>query len=315
MNAWVLHTIGDLRFEDLPIPVLMPGEALVRVQCAGICSSDISRIFTVGAYSYPLVPGHEFSGVVEEVRDGEHASWLGRRVGVFPLIPCFKCPSCLKGLYETCANYDYIGSRRNGAFARYVVVPVWNLIALPDAMDFETAAMLEPVAVALHAVKMLDFENVADAAVLGTGPIGRLIARWLEIYGVGKVSLIGREGRPADSIVDACFEAVGDVDALRNCMEALRPGGQLVLVGNPDAEFNIGRNPYWKILRKQLTIHGSWNSRFPGDWNEAMEIVQRGELYPSDLLTHRYALPELGRALEMIRNGSERRCKVMIDCS
>ncbi|GHU18426.1 hypothetical protein FACS189475_03870 [Betaproteobacteria bacterium] len=314
MIAWVLHNIDDLRYEDIPVPILKPGEALVRVQCAGICSSDISRIFTAGTYRYPLVPGHEFSGIVEDVRDGRHSSWIGKRVGVFPLIPCFKCPSCSKGLYETCANYDYIGSRRNGAFAQYVAVPVWNLIELPDNMDFETAALLEPAAVALHAVRMLDFESVADAAVFGTGPIGRLIARWLEIYGIGKVMPVGRE-RSINISADACFEAVGDVAALQNCMEALRPGGQLVLVGNPDAVFNLGQNPYWKILRKQLRMRGSWNSRFPGDWNEVVEKIQCGELHLSDLITHGYALPDFWKALEMMRNGSGYRCKIVIDCS
>jgi L-iditol 2-dehydrogenase len=188
------------------------------------------------------------------------------------------------------------------------------LIELPDAMDFETAAMLEPVAVALHAVKMLDFENVADAAVFGTGPIGRLIARWLEIYGVDRVRLVGR-GQPANIIADAGFEAVGDVGALQNGMEALRPGGQLILVGNPNVEFHLGQNLYWKILRKQLRIHGSWNSRFHDDWNEAMEKIQSGELYLSNLITHRYKLSELGQALEMMRNRVVHRCKVMIDCS
>jgi L-iditol 2-dehydrogenase len=314
MIAWVLHNINDLRLEDVPVPILKPGEALVRVQCAGICSSDIPRIFTSGAYRYPLVPGHEFSGIVEEVCDGRHSSWLGKRIGIFPLIPCLKCPSCVKGQYETCTSYDYIGSRRNGAFAHYVSVPVWNLIELPDAMDFEMAAMLEPVAVALHAVKMLDFGSVADVAVFGTGPIGRLIARWLEIYGVSGVKLVGR-GQPANIVADACFEAVGDVDVLQNCMETLRPGGQLVLVGNPNVEFNLGQNLYWKILRKQLKILGSWNSRFHDDWNEAVAKIQSGELFLSDLITHRYALSELRQALEMMRNRSGHRCKVMIDCS
>ena len=110
MKAYVLHGIGDLRYEDVPLPEFRPGWALVKVLAAGICSSDIPRIFEKGTYHFPTIPGHEFCGRVEAVHDGADRGWVGKRVGVYPLIPCKKCPSCLKGEYETCSNYDYIGS-------------------------------------------------------------------------------------------------------------------------------------------------------------------------------------------------------------
>ena len=134
MKAYVLHGIGDLRYEDRSLPEHYPGWALVKVLVAGICSSDIPRIFEKGPYHFPTIPGHEFSGKVERVADESDRHWLGKRVGVFPLIPCKKCASCEKGQYETCSNYDYIGSRRDGGFAEYVAVPVWNLLELPETV-------------------------------------------------------------------------------------------------------------------------------------------------------------------------------------
>ena len=97
MKAYVLHGVGDLRYEDVPVPKVGPGWALIRVLAAGICSSDIPRIFEKGTYHFPTIPGHEFCGVVEKVHDREDESWAGKRVGVYPLIPCKKCASCLKG--------------------------------------------------------------------------------------------------------------------------------------------------------------------------------------------------------------------------
>ena len=116
MKAYVLHGIGDLRHEDCALPEIRPGWALVKVTAAGICSSDIPRIFEKGTYHFPTIPGHEFSGRVEKTADESDKEWVNKRVGIFPLIPCKKCASCEKGQYETCSNYDYIGSRRDGGF-------------------------------------------------------------------------------------------------------------------------------------------------------------------------------------------------------
>ena len=154
MKAWVLHGVNDIRYEETERPVAPAGEVLVRVRAAGICGSDIPRIYDTGAHRHPLICGHEFSGCVESVGDGVDAAWIGKRVGIFPLIPCRECAQCKKQRYEMCSHYDYLGSRRDGGFAEYVSVPEWNLLALPDAVSYEAAAMLEPMAVAVHAMRI-----------------------------------------------------------------------------------------------------------------------------------------------------------------
>jgi L-iditol 2-dehydrogenase len=317
LKAWVLHKIGDLRFEEVPIPEIKAGEALLKVKYAGICSSDLPRIFTTGTYHYPLIPGHEFSAVVERVADEENAAWVGKAVGVFPLIPCFECESCKAGRYETCSHYSYIGSRQAGAFAEYVAAPVWNLLELPSGADLAQAAMLEPAAVALHAVRRLDLRDVKSAAVVGNGPIGMIIARWLKIGGVSEVSALGRLDPMSANAVDVAVEAVGTNEALHRCIDMLKPGGQLLLVGNPTADFALGQKDYWQFLRKQLRITGTWNSAFnhsgDDDWQVTLRHIAQGDLDLGGLISHRYGLSELDRALEMMSERREKREKVMVE--
>ena len=118
MKAYVLHGIDSLCLEDVKKPDLKPNEVLVEIKATGICGSDIPRIYRTGTYSYPLIPGHEFSGIVSEMGSNTDQNWIGKRVGVFPLIPCMNCDSCRKQKYELCRNYSYLGSRINGGVCR-----------------------------------------------------------------------------------------------------------------------------------------------------------------------------------------------------
>ncbi|MDR1573527.1 MAG: galactitol-1-phosphate 5-dehydrogenase [Clostridiales Family XIII bacterium] len=295
MKAWVLHGINDLRFEQVPTPEPKRGEVSVRVKAVGVCGSDVPRVFSAGAYHYPIIPGHEFSGITPE----------GRRVGVFPLIPCFECESCGRGIYETCSNYGYIGSRRDGAFAECVAVPEWNLMELPDGVSFEQGAMLEPVSVALHAARMI--ENAKSAAVVGNGAIGILTARWIDMLG-GNAAVIGRNDN-SSKMYDACVEAVGSIESLQRSVDAVKPNGRLVLVGNPNADFSINQKLYWQILRKQLTVKGSWNSGYPNDWRFALEHIS--ELNLDELISHRFRFDELDKALTVMT--AEKHLKVLVN--
>ena len=310
MKAWVLHKANDIRYDDIDMPHTSKGHALIKVQNAGICSSDISRIYITGAYKHPIIPGHEFSGVVKDVGHSGDISWIGKRVSAFPLIPCFTCKECLKTNYETCINYSYIGSRQNGAFAEYVSVPVWNLIEIPVTIDSETAALLEPITVALHAVKKMDFANVNTAAIVGSGPIGHLIALWLIYFGINDVVIIKRDSPMCE--VDACFEAVGSSNALERCINSTRPNGQVILVGNPNTEFLITQSLYWQILRKQLKIFGTWNSQFRNEWEYATDIMSLNTIQFSDIISHKYKLCFLNTALDMMLKRKENRCKVIL---
>ena len=190
MKAQVLHNIADIRYDGAAKPRLKKGWVLVKVMAAGVCGSDIPRIYKTGAHVHPLIPGHEFSGHVVEVYDDTASRWIGKRVGVFPLIPCGECECCQKKQYEMCSHYNYLGSRCDGGFAEYVAVPEWNLIELPDNVTYEQAAMMEPMAVAVHALRQFDISRNINVCVIGLGTIGLLLTMFLKEMGIKHVSVI-----------------------------------------------------------------------------------------------------------------------------
>ena len=206
MKAWVLNRIGDIALQEVDEPSPGEGEVRICVKAAGICGSDIPRIYETGAHKMPLIPGHEFAGVVDAVGEGVSADWIGKRVAVFPKIPCGRCEFCAGGRPDLCQSYDYVGSRRNGAFAEFVTAPARNLMALPERVSMEAAAMIEPLAVAANAVRTARWEMHADSAagvdaaeavalkriaVCGMGTIGLMIVLFLQDAGFSEIYVIG----------------------------------------------------------------------------------------------------------------------------
>ena len=348
MKAYVLEGINQLIYKEVPKPLLSEDYVLVEVQASGICNSDIARVFTTGTYHFPTIPGHEFSGKVVEAYDEQGASWIGKRVGVFPLIPCKECACCLDEKYEMCSNYNYLGSRCDGGFAEYVAVPVWNLIELPENVSYQEAAMLEPAAVALHAVRRLNLDGVSSVAILGLGTIGIIIAQWLRIFGVKTVIATGHNAKHGDIMkqvtsdefiyidtvdenvfadkeilkqtggcgVDAVLDCVATSISLAEALSCVKPGGQIVVVGNPKGDIAIDKNDYWRILRKQIHMTGTWNSSFThskeDDWNKVLQACADGKLHLKELITHKLPFDELCNGLTMMKNRTEYRNKVMV---
>jgi len=349
MKAWVLHDVGKLTYDSVDMPAPAVNEVLVEVKAVGICGSDIPRIYQNGAYSHPLIPGHEFAGVVTKVGTDVDAAWLEKRVGVFPLIPCKKCGPCRKQKYEMCRSYSYLGSRRDGAFAEYVVVPVENLIVLPEVVSFEAAAMFEPMAVAVHAMRRVMPKASERVVVCGLGTIGLLLLMFLQEAGVGAdaagVLVIGNKDfqreqalklgvtpenycdsrtqnveqwiaeRTAGDGADVFFECVGKNETFSWGVNCAAPSGRVLLVGNPFTDMHLERSVYWKILRNQLTVTGTWNSSFTGedtdDWNYMLDKLAAGSVAPEELITHRYSLAELETGFHIMRDKSEDYVKVM----
>lgn len=351
MKAWVLTDIGDIRLEAWEKPVPGPGEVLLQVRAAGICGSDIPRIYQTGAHVHPLVPGHEFSGIVVEAGEGTDSGWLGKRVGVFPLIPCGSCEPCLQRRYEMCRHYDYLGSRRDGGFAEYVRVPVDNLAELPGSVSFEEAAMLEPMAVAVHAMRRVMPGPSDSIAICGMGTIGLLLLMFLLEAGDmqasprGRILVVGNkefqkrevlklglpeacwcdsrrqnadawlEERTGGRGVDVFFECVGKKETLTQAVEHTAAGGRICLVGNPASDMLLERDVYWKILRNQLTVTGTWNSSFTrektDDWHYVLDRLAGKKIAPGGLITHRFPLEELEKGFHMMRDKSGDYVKIM----
>ena len=205
MKALNLHAVGDLRYEDVPMPVRQAGEVLLKVHACGICGSDLPRVFTKGTYHFPTIPGHEFAGEIVEADD---PSLVGRRAAVFPLLPCRKCEACQVGEYAQCSDYDYYGSRRDGAFAEYIAVKEWNLVFFDDSLSYEEAAMCEPAAVALHAIGQASVGIGDTVAVFGAGPIGIMLGLWARTAGAFRVILCDIDPTKVEFARKQGFDAV-----------------------------------------------------------------------------------------------------------
>ena len=325
MKCANLHGINDLRYEDIPVPECGEDEALVKVESCGICGSDISRVYTKGTYHFPTVIGHEFSGKV--VYDPQK-KLDGKKVAVFPLLPCFACDSCKEGNYATCENYDYYGSRRDGGMSEYIAVKRWNLLPVPESVSYNEAAMCEPVSVARHAICKLNIKEGDNLLISGAGPIGILAGQWAKSFGADKVYYIDIDPRKIDlakqfgfleyregTRIHCVLEGTGFSDALAKCLAAVEPGGRMVLMGNPAGDVNFSQKTYWHILRKELTVLGTWNSSYSelnNDWKESIKAISEGTLKVKALITHRYPLNDCNQAFNMMNERKEFYNKVML---
>ncbi len=325
MKALNLHAVNDLRLDELDMPVCEHDEVLVKIKYCGICGSDIPRVYTKGTYHFPTVIGHEFSGIVEY--DAEN-QLNGKKVAVFPLLPCFKCESCKKGNYASCSEYDYYGSRRNGAMAEYIAVKRWNLVLLDDGVALEHGAMAEPTAVARHATIKLG--NITDMNILisGAGPIGLIAAQWCKSFGAKAVYFIDIDERKCDFAesmgfykynnqeVDAAIEGTGASGAFASCLKALKAGGKITLMGNPSKEVTLSQEQYWYILRKELQLFGTWNSSYNdviNDWQESVKAISKGDIQLTPLITHIFKLEQYKEAFDLMYKREQFYNKVMFE--
>lgn len=346
MRAYVLHGVNNLKLEEVNKPVLQDDRVMVEVKAAGICGSDIPRIYVNGTYHFPTIPGHEFSGKVVQVGKNVDSKWLNKRVGLFPLIPCKECGPCKKKQYEMCKSYSYLGSREDGGYAEYVTVPAENLVELPETVSYEAAAMMEPMAVVVHAMRRMDIRKDEKVVICGLGTIGLLLLMFLQEIGVQDILVVGNKDFQKETILelgisedcycdsrtqdvkqwilektndagaDVFFECVGKNETVIQAVNSTIPGGKVMLLGNPHSNMNLEQKVYWKILRNQLTLKGTWNSSFThevdDDWNYVLEKIAEGKVKPEVLITHKLGFEELEKGLKIMRDKTEDYVKVMI---
>lgn len=339
MKALNLYGIGDLRCEELPRPEPEKGEVLLKIRAAGICGSDIPRVFSKGTYHFPTIIGHEFAG---EIVAADDENLVGKGAAVFPLIPCGKCEACQTGHYAQCSSYDYYGSRRNGGMAEYLAVKQENLCLIPDGVSYEEAAMCEPTAVALHAIRKTALGLGDTLVIYGIGTIGLIAAQWAKCVGVKKIILIARtddkaawakklgfplavNGKTEDveafiqNVTDGkganvCIEGTGSSEGWEMCIRSAGNFGMVLCLGNPQQEMQLSQDTYWKILRKELHIAGTWNSSFSqvkNDWQDALWGMQQKYVQLLPLITHRFALSEYRGAFQLMYERREMYGKVM----
>lgn len=325
MKAASLFAVGDLRYIDMEVPNCKDDEVLVKIKNCGICGSDVGRVLHKGTYHFPTVPGHEFSGVIIFDPQGKDE---GKRVAVYPLLPCFKCDECANERYAQCRNYDYYGSRRDGGYAEYISVKRFNLIFLPDNVSFEEGAMCEPVSVALAATKKLEIKKGDNLLIIGAGPIGLMVGMWAQSFGADKIYYSDIDSNKLDFVkkfgfyvfngekVDKVLEGSGAGSGVICAVNAVEPFGRIVLMGNPSGAVTIDPSTWQNILRKEIILKGTWNSSFSqreNDWKESVNAISDGKLKLRGLITHRVAIKDVFSAIKMMAEHKEFYCKVMID--
>lgn len=344
MKAMVLHAINNFTLDDIPKPVPKGEQILVKVAACGICGSDIPRVYELGTRVYPVVIGHEFSGEVCEVGSEENRDLIGKKGAFFPLIPCMQCDSCKTGNYAECSNYDYLGSRSNGGFAEYCLVPSrWHLVQSgnPD-VRLEDLALVEPATVAQHAVRRGGVTAGNTVMILGAGPIGIMAARWCRIFGAGRIVLVDivdekikfAQERGFETInskeencpariremtggrgADVVLEGTGTSNGLNTAIESVRAFGHIAMFGNPHKDTTIQLTSHSNILRKEIEISGVWNSYFldtpVNEWKFTVSMIDQGRLQVGDLISHRASLKNLKHLFDQIYSHEITICKAI----
>lgn len=304
MKALVLTDYNKFELKEVPVPVINEDEVLVRVKSVGICGSDVHGIDgSTGRRQPPVIMGHEASGLIESV--GENvAGWrIGDRVTFDSTIYQFADWYSRKGLYNLSDNRKVLGVscnefRRDGAFATHVAIPQHILYKIPDNVSFEYAAMVEPVAVALHAVKLSNISLNDSVLVGGTGIIGLFIIQVLKLSGANKIMAFDIDqsrlnlalqlgathvfNSAIDDVIkevkeltyqrgaDIGFEVVGNSTVLKTVIEGVRKGASITLVGNISPNVEL---PLQTVVSRQLKLQGS--CAICGEYDAALDLIDR----------------------------------------
>lgn len=314
MKALLLSEYGRLEVVDVPMPRPSEGELLVRVEACGICGSDVHGYDgTSGRRIPPIVMGHEAAGTVAAVGPNASRFHEGDRITFDSTIYCGECEFCRKGEVNLCNNRQVLGVstadfRRQGAFAEFVVVPERVSYALPSKIPFEQAAMIEPLAVAVHAGSLSRVNADATAIVIGAGMIGLLVLQVLRDAGCKRVYIadiddtrlrLAKELGATDTVnarsadtkaqldrwtegagADIAFEAVGSTPTVKSAIDCVRKAGHVTLIGNVSPNVEI---PLQAVVSRELTLQGSAASS--GEYPKCIQLLERGAVQVDRLIT------------------------------
>ncbi|MCX7017514.1 MAG: alcohol dehydrogenase catalytic domain-containing protein [bacterium] len=332
MKALVLEEPGNLRFHSAWADPVGPSDwALVRIRASGICGSDLPRIMQTGAYHHPMIPGHECAGTI--VRGGRSGLPCGTPVAILPIIPCKQCEGCKVSPFH-CKAYDFIGSRRDGGFAEFCLVPSENLLTLPEGLPLDEGAFVEPLSVALHVLRQSGMTPGARALVLGAGTIGLLIAQWASILGAAEVvaadireesldvaracgltKAVDSRSQEFESMgeFDVVFEAAGANAALLAGMGKLAPRGVLAVVGRDVRDTVIPVSVFETFMRREAQLCGCWGYDLRQDREFLQKTLAGGRLKIWPMITATIPLDDGPAVISGMWNKDRFFCKILFN--
>lgn len=345
MKAGVVTENEKIVCKNIEKPKVGENEVNVSVAVTGICGSDIPRVWKNGAHNYPIVLGHEFSGVVTEIGKNVKNVHIGDHVVGVPLIPCFKCQNCLNGNYSLCKNYSFVGSRQQGSMAEFIVLPEENVMAIDKTIPLEVAAFFEPATVAKHAIDLIDYKKNKSVAILGGGNIGSFMVQWIKLLGAEKIVVVGRNKEKLSKITeigatdivstldenyleqlnsitnnngfDYVFETAGSTEMIKLSFKIAANKATICYVGTPTSQVCIDFKLWEQINRKEMILTGSWMSYskpWPGkEWADTEKEFKNGNLkITKSMIYDRYYLDDIDKAFELYKNNKKPGGKVLI---
>ena len=319
---------GNVALQDMPEPVPQDNQVLMEVACCGICGTDLHVYHDTFRNYPPVILGHEFAGTVREIGKSVSGLKVGETFSVLGAvaITCGDCAYCRQGEFMFCANRRGMGHGVHGAFTRYAVARPDQLYRVPEGVSLEEAALVEPLAAAVHAVCDVARFKLGDIAMVsGPGPIGLLVVKLLAAqgirtlvvgmaedemrlqkaiaYGAAETVALGKQDL-AEVVasatkgrgVDIAFEVAGAEASVRNCMDFLRPLGHYVQVGHFGKDLIV---PWDHIAFRQLRINGSVGYTRE-TWSQSMRILEQGKLKVKDTITHRLELKDWKQGFDLM---------------
>ena len=327
MRALIIEKPGLAQVRTVPVPPVGEHDVRIKVKVSGICGTDV-HIFR-GEYlgSYPVIPGHEFSGIVEETGGKVTRFKAGDQVAIEPNISCDNCRACLSNRQNFCEHWNGVGVTLSGGMAEYAVVPekaVFNTGTLP----FLSGAFVEPLSCVLHGVERARFKLADKVLILGAGPIGILLSKAIQLQGASAITqvdlnhsrleLAKKSGAaqvcasldelPRDAF-DVVVDASGSAFLMERALDFVRKGGTVLWFGVPrrDAKLQL---PAFTIFEKGLFLLSSYTS--VRNSIQAVELLENGKIDVTSLISHQLALEEFARGVEIIEKGLEGVLKVVI---
>ena len=338
MRQQVMTEPGKIMFREIPVPEPGPDQVLVKIKKIGICGSDIHVFHGTHPYtSYPVTQGHEVSGEIVTV--GEYVKDLrpGQKITIEPQVFCGRCYPCLHGKYNLCEKLKVMGFQTTGTASEYFAVDASKATPLPEELSYSEGAMIEPLAVTVHAAKRFPDLKGAKAVVLGCGPIGILLVQSLKAFGVSEVlatDISDKRLELAKSVgadhavntmkedyaeallnafgpdkADVVYECAGSDITMDQAIQNARKGSTIILVAvfGKTAHVDLA-----KLNDSELDLNTSMMYRHE-DYMDAIRFVREGKIQLKPLMSARFAFEEFQKAYEYIDANRETTMKVLID--
>jgi Threonine dehydrogenase and related Zn-dependent dehydrogenases len=338
MIQQVMTSPGTIEFREIPVPELKAGEVLVKIKRIGVCGSDIHVYHGKHPFTkYPVTQGHEVSGVIEKISDGVEGLKVGDKVTIEPQVVCGKCHPCRHGKYNLCESLKVMGFQTTGTASEYFAVDAHKVTLLPQTMTYNQGAMIEPLAVTVHAARRFNELKGSSVAILGCGPIGILLAQSVKALGAkavlitdisdGRLALAKKCGvdYTANTAVkdfgEAVHEAFGPdgADVIYDCagnditmgqaIKYARKGSKIVLVA---VYAGIAHVDLAVLNDHELDLDTTMMYRHE-DYVTAIDLVNKGLVKLEPLMTKHFAFRDYKKAYEYIDANRESTMKVIID--